>query len=441
MLELNKTEFNFRTGIPVLLSVLGYILLTYFTQRENSFTVLALFSILFISYVFLVKQKINWLSAIMLGLIFRISTLFSFPELSDDIYRFIWDGNLILNGHNPYLYLPSEISSQFETGFMSVLFANMNSPDYYTVYPPLCQFIFSAGSFLGHEDLYLSSLFIKTFIFLAECGSILLIVRLLEMKGLDKNLVSLYALNPLVIVELSGNAHFEGIMIFYLLMGFYFLEKKNLMLGGIAIGLAVSVKLLPILIIPFLPKILGWRNAIITSILIICIPVLLFIPFADSALIPQFFSSLDLYFRKFEFNASIYYLVKNIYLQIVGYNRIDILGPVLALASSAMILVYAFILQKRKDLFIALMIALSIYFFFGTTIHPWYLTTLCALAVFANKKYVFIWSGLAVLSYWTYGNPEFKESNVLLLIEYGVLVGYIFYENFYPEKDLLILNK
>src|SRR5690606_6143025 len=66
----------------------------------------------------------------------------------------------------------------------------------------------------------------------------------------------LYALNPLVIMEISGNLHFEGMMLAMILAGIYFLEKSKFSVSGGFLAAAVAVKLSPILLLPaFLKRI------------------------------------------------------------------------------------------------------------------------------------------------------------------------------------------
>ena len=96
------------------------------------------------------------------------------------------------------------------------------------------------------------------------------------------------------------------------------------------------------------------------------------------------------------------------------------------------LLIYAVIFfVKRKLLlnefaFYAL-IVLSLYYFFATTVHPWYIINLLPFALLANKKYAFVWMGIAFLSYNAYGNINFKENYYLVGLEYLVVLTAMFY--------------
>ena len=150
---------------------------------------------------------------------------------------------------------------------------------------------------------------------------------------------------------------------------------------------------------------------------------LYFFPFLNEQLVSNFASSIDLYFRKFEFNASIFYTVRALGNAHFGYDIIQKAGPILSL----IVFVIIFVISLRKRLFTnsifekALMI-LTIYFLFATTVHPWYITTLVGLSVFAKYKYALVWSFLIVLSYSHYWGGGFQENYWLIATEYLFLL-------------------
>jgi len=147
--------------------------------------------------------------------------------------------------------------------------------------------------------------------------------------------------------------------------------------------------------------------------------------------------SFDLYFRNFEFNASIYYIFRWIGFLVKGYNLIHFLGPFLAIASAVLIFVYA-LREKQPDLHnwpTAALFAFSIYFLCSPIVHPWYLTTLVALSVFTNYRFPIVWSGMAFLSYSAYRNGSYDENPWLIAIEYFVVFAILLYELFGPTKQ------
>ena len=111
--------------------------------------------ILILVFIFFVGRKIQitwspWF-IIAVAVAIRLPFLFRPPELSDDIYRYLWDGFQILNGHNPYAASPSNIPRHAE--FYNGLFAHINHPDLITIYPPAAQLSFATGATKGSSSI------------------------------------------------------------------------------------------------------------------------------------------------------------------------------------------------------------------------------------------------------------------------------------------------
>jgi len=156
---------------------------------------------------------------------------------------------------------------------------------------------------------------------------------------------------------------------------------------------------------------------------------ILFLPFFNFETIKHILASTDLYFQKFEFNASIFYLVRWAGFKIVGYDIIHRAGIVLSFIVAMTIIIIS-ITQKKSfsSLFTYMLFCLTFYFACASIVHPWYISTLIAFSIFTNRKYPFIWSALIVLSYFTYRTIPYNESTWLLAIEYFILGIFILYE-------------
>jgi hypothetical protein len=164
----------------------------------------------------------------------------------------------------------------------------------------------------------------------------------------------------------------------------------------------------------------------------------LFAPFISQDLIRNFGSSVNLYFQKFEFNASVYYLIREAGFWLKGYNVIGTAGPFLSLFSLLVMLLLAFQPARFRSLvkpayqeaalFTWLLFTLSIYYFSATTVHPWYLTTLVAISVLTPYRFPLVWSALVPLTYFAYRTSEYQESGWLVALEYGFVFGWMIYE-------------
>ncbi|MBL4655415.1 MAG: hypothetical protein JKY33_06300 [Bacteroidia bacterium] len=432
-----KTTINY---FLFFFSLIGYLLICYSTPRANFIHLIALFLGLFLIYYFLTKRlqsEKEIKTGIGVGIVFRLSLLFCIPELSDDVYRFFWDGMNYDSGNNPYLSTPTEIISQLKTENyqLTTTFNRLNSKEYYSIYPPICQSLYWISYKLSNNTILGFSIVLRSLLILFDLLNLFLIRSLLKRFSLPTKNILLYWINPLIIVELIGNLHFEVIMITFILLAIWLLAKTNWKTSAATLGLATSTKLLPLIFLPLLFKRLGFKKWVIFCLLTGLVFVILFIPFYDKPLIHNFFSSIDLYFQKFEFNASIYYVIRWIGFKTVGYNIIQQAGIGLAIITFFSIIVLA-IKDKTKDLkFLPtlFLVALTVYFLLATTVHPWYICTLVVLSVFTNYKYPILWSFLILLSYNTYSIEPYSENLVLVSIEYLVLIGYMGYEIFWKQ--------
>lgn len=427
----NKAMLKSRDYLIGLIFLVLIYSLSYATMREQSILVLSYFAFLFVLYFYFWKNadRLGLKALLLLAITARFILLFSLPNLSDDYFRFLWDGYLWNHGINAFSVLPSEALKLNIPEINSSLHNQLNSPNYFTIYPAVCQFIFFISTGLFTESVLGAVVVMKSFIFLFELGSIWLIIKLLQHFNLPKKQVLLYALNPLIVIELVGNMHFEAGMVFFTLAAIYFLLVKNsLFISAIFMALAIHVKLIPLLFIPLLFNQLEYKNWIkfgfITAMFTLLISVFLFGNWQN---VLNFYSSVQLYFGSFEFNASIYYLLREIGFWISGFNQIAIIGKVLSVAT-LLIIIYLSLQQKIKETFTLLTFALCIYFFLSTTVHPWYVVSLVAFCCFTQFKFPVIWSGLTVFSYITYRNSNYEELLWLTAFCYLILVGYIVYE-------------
>ncbi len=419
----------------LLLSLGCYIVFGYFTVRSQFGQLMLVTGTAFAAYFLLIATRIKLsISVILLAsIIFRLSLLFIVPNLSDDYFRFAWDGKLVAHGENPYLVFPSTyVGSEAANavGITQELFNGLNSPEYYTIYPPVNQWMFGAASWIAGDDLHLNIILLRLFIFLAEIGTILLIFKLLKVLNKPPEWAAVYALNPLVITELTGNLHFEGVMLFCLLLAIYLLVKGRLVWSAFVFAIAVGVKLIPLMFLPFLIRRIGWKKSILYYSIVGIVVVLLFVPFVNEMLIRHFFSSVELYFGTFEFNAGLWYLLRPVGEAITGYNLIRQVAPILSLLTFTGILWMAFQRDTTWETMLkGMLMAATLYLACSTIVHPWYLATLLLLSVFVHYRYVVVWSLLILLTYATYRDESSYTENLWLVgIEYFIVTMVFLYE-------------
>ncbi|WP_196890772.1 glycosyltransferase 87 family protein [Aureivirga marina] len=431
----NILKLNNPSIFAILFSLIAYISLAYFTVREDFPQVIGLYSVAFLGFLVLMKQKLDFKTLVLLAIIFRLVFLPVIPNLSNDFYRFIWDGRMIYNGWNPYLILPENNPDLIVEG--SQLYAGMGSMNgsHFTCYPPVNQFAFFIPSIFFSENLLGSTIVMRILIILADLGTLYFGKKLLEHFNLSPKSIFLYILNPFLIIEMTGNLHFEGVMLFLLVWSLYLLFKNKWQLSAVVFALSVSVKLIPLLFLPLFFRKLKFKKSFFFYCIVGLTSVVLFLPFVSTELYDNFMKSIHLYFQNFEFNASIYYIIREIGYHQVGYNIIQTVGKITPFIILTIVLLLTFIRKNEKHiiLFQSMVIAVCSYYFIGSVIHPWYIAVPLVLSVFTNYKFPLVWSFLIMLSYIAYSNNVYQENYWLIGFEYTIVYGLFIYE--------VILNK
>ncbi len=433
-----KTSF-----IVAICSCFVYGYLAYFTTRSDFFELIFLvFCAFILTYILVEKSQFKFYQLVGLAILYRLLFILSIPNLSQDFFRFFWDGQLVLNGINPYLenvnfYFTNAVENNIhQAKILRDGMGNLNA-SHYSNYPPISQCIYAISAWFAKESILLFIIALRLILISFDIIFILFARKILLFFNKNPNQVFWYALCPLSILEISGNLHLEGVMISLFIVSFYYLIKHKYILSALLLSLSISTKLLSLIFIPvlifYLLKINKKpKNYKITLTYIFWLSLFLIIQFSffyNSTFINNFSETIGLWFGKFEFNASIFYVVRWIGYQLIGWNVIQTYSLVMPVIA---IVCFGFIIYLSKsnlfNLLETFMWMLILYFLLSTTVHPWYILFPLALSVFTKYNAVFLWSLLVVLSYYAYTNENVKESTWLLIIEYSLFVIYMFYE-------------
>ncbi len=393
----------------------------------------------FLAYAGIQNWKLDWRTLLVGGILIRMALFPGLPTLSDDFYRFIWDGRLLASGISPFTELPSWYMSESSNHPMdATLFSLLNSPNYYTVYPPISQFTFWLAAVLS-SNIEGAVLVMRSVILIADIANFLLLRSLLVAYQKPESLAALYFLNPLIILELVGNLHFEGVMLVFVLATLAFWLKRQDIPTGIALAGGVAAKLIPLAMGPLFVFGYAPKRWLILGLSTLVTLVMLFIPIVDASLVEGLKNSLSLFVQKFEFNGGIYYLAREIGFWIKGYNIIGTLGPWLTRLTAIGIVVYAFLSRENKNMAERMMWVWMIYLALAIIVHPWYCIPMIGLCLFTKYRFPIYWSGLICLSYIGYDATGYLPPFTWIIIEYVILYTIMLWEIFFSKRNLTMV--
>lgn len=424
--------------VMMLLScILYYIFAFHFERTEFTKLVVLFIGLLVLCFKIVQFEKLNLKFILVTGIIFRIIFLVTIPNLSQDFYRFIWDGELVSNFINPYLNIPNDLildpnlvidnAKELLTGMGEL------SPKFHSNYPPLNQLIFAVAALLGGKSILGAVIVMRILIILADIGIVYFGRKLLRKLNKSPHLIFWYFLNPLVIMELTGNLHFEGVMLFFFVWSLYLLSMNNWKLAAVVYACSISIKLVPLLFLPlFLTHFKFKKSVAFYSIVGLSILALL-LPFYASEFIANYSKTVGLWFSNFEFNSSIYNVIKTIgvnYFDAKPWELIKTYGKLTPIITILTVLAFTFFRKNDNlsTLISSMLWILTIYYFISPTVHPWYIIFLVVLTCFTNYRYALVWSATVILSYWAYSDPNYVEHLGILTIEYLLVFSFMIYE-------------
>ncbi|MEO9569668.1 MAG: mannosyltransferase [Polaribacter sp.] len=435
---------KYKDILLISISVILYFFFAYFLKRTEFYSLLFLWFSLFGCSYFLIKSKsLKTSTLIGLVLLFRLIFLFSIPNLSQDFYRFIWDGRMIFEGYNPYLSLPETFIQQGNAPITDAnnLYNGMGEMNgsHYTNYPPINQLCFLIAALFANKSIFGSIVVLRFIIILADVGILYFGKKLLEKLNLPIKNIFWYALNPFIIIEMTGNLHFEPVMLFFLVWSLYKLHQQKWIWSAILLACSVSVKLIPLLFLPlfyqwFVKKEQNWfygiKKIILFYVIILSTILFLFVPFYTSEFLTNYSSSVGLWFRNFEFNASFYFIFREIGYLFRGWNEIAIIGKITPVLTILFLIILTFFRKNKTtiQLITALLFGLCFYYFTATTVHPWYLATPLILSIFTKYRFPIIWTIVIIFSYQAYANSPWKENLWFIALEYLFVYSFLFFE-------------
>ena len=221
------------------------------SSHAVEFIGLALFAgVIFVCAVYLAEHYPcgRWGLGIILGgaLGFRLLLLPLWPSLSQDLYRYRWQGRAQQEGLNPYTVTPATPGLEH---LQDETYQRMGTSHLHTVYPPLAEGIFAWNFRLAPSVVGFKTLFV-----LLDLASVVVLLLLLKTQKLPRTRVIAYAWNPLVIISFAASGHYDSAAIVTLLLALLFIIGRRPLLSTAFLALSVLTKFFAVLLLPALLK-------------------------------------------------------------------------------------------------------------------------------------------------------------------------------------------
>jgi len=392
------------------------------------------------------KKSLLWF--IVFGALFRIVLIPAEPILSDDIYRYLWDGRIFAAGINPYKFAPTDIQLlEFRD---QIVYPFINFPEIATSYPPVSQLMFFINNLIGGSVLSW-----KILLFSLEIFLYLIIFNLVKHFRLNKFRLLIYFFNPLLIIETYSSGHMEIIGVLFFWIAVYLFYKRYDWKSVILFAISIMTKFFPLISsIPFLIKKFNRK-----SILLIATCLLLILPFMFSGILPL--PGLFSYINRWEFNGGLFHSVVSIlnFLDVREYQWIAVnfsghletfhinyafFYKIFALIILVVIFTNQLNNLRQTSRFRSInyiqksFILTAVFLLLMPTLHPWYLIWIIPFLVFIPNWSWLVFTLLIQVSYFVLKDyalfSVWKESVWILILQYIPFYSILVWEYFDKKR-------
>src|SRR5437660_439503 len=338
---------------------------------------------------------------LILAAVWHIAFLWVPSGADDDIHRYVWDGRLQRLGYNPYIVVPSDPAAK---GLQTPVTLDLNNPDLPSPYPAGAQLFFRAVTAIQESTFALKVAFVG-----CEFAIVFVLLDLLRGTRQGAHLVLAYAWNPLLAIEVAGSGHIDIVGALLLVVSAAALVRRWRATAAVALGLAIAVKLLPVVLLPLYWKRVRIRDAALAAALV----GLLYVPFLSHGRIP--IGSLGMYVQSFRFNGPV-------------FAALDRVAPPQLLAGLAVLVGLATATWLRRAApewspgQCAWPMAVSL--LCAPVVFPWYLLGLLPFLISASTLLIIIWTVRIISTYvqWhlsALGGSWVSLPSWVMLLEYG----------------------
>lgn len=341
---------------------------------------------------------------VLCGLAARLALLVPAEGLSDDLYRYVWEGRLVAAGENPYFHAPADpVLAAWRDG---VIWPRVTHPDVPAAYPPLAQAFFAAVTWFGGGARGMR---------IALTGIDLLVWLLLACwlgaRGLDRRRSVVWGLCPLVPIEVALSGHFDVLAVAACLAALWASAAGRPRAAAALLGVATVCKPYALVLLPLL---LTRRQFLVQGVLCVGVVAVAYLPFAGPG-VP--IGGLARYSQLWEHNAPMFPLLRAAAQEFKtrasrGLERHEVRESIRRIAydidpnrlARQLLLLALLLVVWRMAVSVGTLAERSLavlvaFLLLSPTVHPWYLLWFIPLLAFATSPPLLLWTGSVLLSY------------------------------------------
>ena len=209
-------------------------------------------------------------ACVAIGVAARVVVAGGAPLVSDDVYRYLWDGRVQQFGLSPYEAVPDDPAL---AGLHTAATRRIDptSAVLPSVYPPLAQRFFLAVTAVDDSVAAMVAAVVA-----CDLLTLLVLWRWLLATGRSSWWTLVYAWHPLVVLESAAGAHIDVVGTLLVAAGAGALVRRRPLAAALAVAGAVAVKFLPLVLLPLLWRRVRLRHAALAGAAV----ALLYLPFA-----------------------------------------------------------------------------------------------------------------------------------------------------------------
>ena len=338
--------------------------------------------------------------------VFRLFFLPLSPTLSEDVYRYQWEGRVVRAHLNPYAVYPAMPALSWAQDPQHPIETGKTTP---TLYPPIAEVAFSwVQTVAGYKRLFT----------LFDLATVALLLVLLSATDRPLHNVIIYGWNPAALIAFSLSGHNDSLAILTLLAAIFFLiigGRRVLSIGFLALS-ALS-KLFPVFLLPAFLKRSRWAYASIFGGVVL----LGYLPFLGAG--DHLFRGLSDFTAKWEGNDSLHRL----FLAAGNSPR-----QAQLVSGILLLLLIGYVLKARLDIFRAGLAILAGLLFLSSNAFPWYFTWIVPFLCFSPSPALLLVTVTCVLGYSPViayaAGGSFTNSPLMQILEYLPVFGLLGYE-------------